>query len=226
VTEPETAMETEAARAEIPRGRLVLYVAPLAAFTVVSTIGAAFMPYFLARMPLVLIAMSPLFRHMVLVAPSVDSFSLFAVAVPRHFAPDPFMYFLGRDYGPAAIEWVENNSPFAGRFVRTLEKIFAKIGVFALLVSPDLLVSTLAGAARVPFPLFLAFNLAGTFATVWVAEFFGDALTREIGMVTAFFKGHLALVTAVSVLLIIGLNWWSRRGAASGSGAGGASGAP
>jgi membrane protein DedA with SNARE-associated domain len=192
--------------------RTLVYAIPLGIMTLSSLIGSAFMPWFLARHPLRLVALSPLSRHLVLVAPTVDPASLFAVAVPRHFLPHPFVYFLGRQYGPLAVEWAETNSPFLGKLVRALERLFAKVGVLALLVSPDIIVSTLAGAARVPFPLFAAFNVAGTFVTVAVARWFGDVFDRQIHALVAFFQGHLGIVTAVSVLFVVVLNWYSRRG--------------
>lgn len=192
-----------------PSRRTVFYALPLAIFTVTSTIGVAFMPYFLARAPLVLIALSPLFRHIVLVSPGVSLTSLLCVAVPRHFAPDPFVYLLGRDYGPVAVEWVETNSPAVGKWVRALEKVFARVGPLALLVSPDIAVSTLAGVARVRFSVFCAMNLAGTVANVIVARWFGAVLEAEIRSVVGFFQSHLLLVTAASLLVVAGLNWYS-----------------
>jgi len=179
--------------------------------TIGSLIGTAFMPYLLARRPLVLIALSPLFRHLVLVAPRVDVAAFFAVAVPRHFLPDPFMYMLGREYGHLAVEWAESNSPVTGKLVRTMERAFAKVGPLALLVSPDIIVSTLAGAAKVPFPLFVVFNILGTIGTAFVARWFGDAFSEGIASVVRFFEAHLLLVTVVSVALVVLFNWYFRR---------------
>jgi membrane protein DedA with SNARE-associated domain len=193
------------------RARLIYCAVPLAIFTVSSTVGAMFMPYLLARKPLLLVALSPLFRHLVLAAPSLNAVSLFAVAVPRHFVVDPFVYLLGRDYGPIAVEWIETNSPGVGKLVRALERLFGKIGPVALLVSPDVVVSTLAGAARVPFPLFVVMNLVGTVATVTVARWFGNALEVQIHAIVVFFQGHLVAVTAASVLMVLAFNAWSRR---------------
>lgn len=169
------------------------------------------MPYFLARAPLLLIALSPLFRHLVLVSPVVNFGSLLCVAVPRHFAPDPFVYFLGRDYGPLAVEWVETNSPAVGKWVRALESLFAKVGPLALLVSPDIAVSTLAGAARVPFGVFCAMNLFGTVANVIVARWFGAVLEVQIRSVVSFFQAHIVLVTVASLLIVLAFNWYSSR---------------
>lgn len=193
------------------RPRTVLYAVPLALATIGGLIGTAFMPYFLARAPLVLVALSPLFRHLVLVSRSVGALPLFAVAVPRHFAPDIFVYLLGREYGNAAIEWVEINSPMSGKLVRSLERLFAKAGFLVLLVSPDIIVSTLAGAARLPLPVFVAANVAGTIATVAVARYFGDVFDAPIRVLLAFFQGHLFAVTAISVLIVLALNVQHRR---------------
>jgi membrane protein DedA with SNARE-associated domain len=194
------------------RRKLLLWcLVPLGIMSVGSLIGTAFMPYLLARRPIVLIALSPLFRHLVLAAPRLDVVSFFAVAVPRHFMPDPFMYLLGREYGHLAVEWAESNSPVTGRFVRAMERAFAKIGPIALLVSPDIIVSTLAGAAKVPVPLFVVFNILGTIGTAFVARWFGAAFSEGIASVVRFFEAHLLMVTAVSVLLVVLFNWYFRR---------------
>jgi membrane protein DedA with SNARE-associated domain len=183
----------------------------LGVLTIASLVGTAFMPYLLARRPLVLVALSPLFRHLVIAAPRVQPAPFFLVAVPRHFLPDPFVYVLGREYGHLAIEWVEGNSPFTGKIVRALERLFARVGPIALLISPDVIVSTLAGAARVPFPLFVVFNVLGTFITVFVARWFGDVFENSIAAMVRYFEAHLWQVTVVSVLLVLLFNWYSSR---------------
>jgi membrane protein DedA with SNARE-associated domain len=193
------------------RRLLVLCGVPIGILTIAGFIGTAFMPYLLAKQPLALVALSPLFRHLVLAAPRVDMLPFFAVVVPRHFLPDPFFFLLGREYGHLAVEWAEGNSPFTGRIVRGLERIFAKVGPIALLVSPDVIVSTLAGAAKVPFPLFVVFNVIGTFFTVFVARWFGDVFEKSIGTLVRYFEAHLWTVTALSVLLMLAFNWYSAR---------------
>jgi membrane protein DedA with SNARE-associated domain len=205
-----------------PAGRaprpILHYAVPLGVITVGGMIGVAFWSVLLAKAPLALIALSPLFRHLVLVSPSVDALSLFAVGVPRHFLPDPIVYFMGRDYGPVAIQWMEVNSPGAGKLVRGVERLFAKVGPVALLVSPDLIVSTLAGAAKVRLSVFLTFNVLGTIGTVGVARWFGKALQGPIETLTRFVKEHLVEVTIASLVLFAVIQWLTtrRRGASPG----------
>lgn len=197
--------------AEIPKDRLLRYAIPVGIVVVLGLLGRVLMPVLLTKSPIALIAISPVFPNLVLASPSVDTWLLYAVGVPRHFAPDPFMYFLGRDFGPAAIEWIEHNSPSNARLVRGAEKLFSKVGVFALLVFPELVVSTLAGAAKIPFPVFVVFNVLGTVATITVAKFFGVALEQEIAALTAFFKQNLVVVTVAFVAFFALLNWWSNK---------------
>lgn len=195
-----------------PDRRLLVWCAvPLAIMTIAGFVGTAFMPYLLARRPLVLVALSPLFRHLVVAAPRVDALSFFAVAVPRHFLPDPFVYLLGREYGHLAAAWADQNSPATGKIVRAFERLFAKVGPFALLVMPDIFMSTLAGAARVPVPVFVVFNLVGTVGTVYVARSVGDMFNKPIAAMVAFFEAHLVAVTCVSIALVLFFNWYSRR---------------
>jgi membrane protein DedA with SNARE-associated domain len=98
-----------------------------------------------------------------------------------------------------------------GRIVRFLERLFAKVGVIALLVSPDVVVSTLAGAAGVSPALFVVFNVAGTFVTVFVARWFGAAFEKEILAILAFFEAHLVFVTLASIAFVVLMNQLSRR---------------
>src|SRR5262245_20644188 len=88
-----------AAEAYARRRRALVYAAPVALVTIAGFIGAAFMPYLSSEAPLALVALSPIFRHVVLASRKVGALPLFAVAVPRHFAPDVFVYLLGREFG-------------------------------------------------------------------------------------------------------------------------------
>jgi membrane protein DedA with SNARE-associated domain len=192
------------------RRRALVYAAPVVVVTVSGFIGTAFMPYLLSKAPLVLVLLSPIFRHLVLVSRSVEAAPLFAVAVPRHFAPDVFVYLLGREFGATALEWVEANSPGSGRFVRLLERMFAKAGFLVLLLSPDLVVSTLAGITRLSPVVFVVANIAGTIALVAVARYFGDVFDGPIRTLLAFFQTHLVVVTAASVCFVLLVNWYFR----------------
>ena len=79
--------------------RLCLSV--LGALGTASLIGVAFSLYLVNHYPLLLIALSPLGRHMVLVAPMVDPIAFVVVAVARRMGFYLASFHLGRTLGPA-----------------------------------------------------------------------------------------------------------------------------
>jgi membrane protein DedA with SNARE-associated domain len=71
-----------------------------------------------------------------------------------------------------------------------------------------LIVSTLAGVARMPVTIFVVANIAGTIAMVAVARYVGDVFDAPIRAILAFFQAHLMPVTVASVLIVLFLNWY------------------
>ena len=190
-------------------GAIAFYAVPIGATTITSYLAVFFFVPLVTNHPLLLVACSPVLRNLILVASRVDVVWLFAVVVPRHYLPDPFFYLLGRQCGHLAIEWVERNSPVSGRAARLLERLFAKIGPVALLILPDPVMSTLAGAAKVPFATFTVFNLLGTIGYVILARRVGDALAKPIAAFITFLGAHWIAATAVIVVATV---LWSSRG--------------
>src|SRR5689334_13696164 len=153
----------------------MMLAAPVAVLFVAGLVGTAFAPVLLAHHPLVLVAMSPVLRHLALASTSVDATSFVAVAVVRLFAPDPFVYAIGREYGPAAVAWVKARSRAANRWMRLTERAFARAGALLVVVSPGPFVCLLAGAERMPVATFLTASLVGTTASVLLIRYFGVA---------------------------------------------------
>lgn len=119
----------------------------LATLSTCSLLGVAFSLYLVNHHPLLLIALSPIGRHLLLVAPSVDPFAFVAVVVTRRMLFYLASFHLGRALGPAGIVWIEARAVHFGRFVRWLERIFqrASYPVVFFLCGPTL--SALAGAS-------------------------------------------------------------------------------
>jgi membrane protein DedA with SNARE-associated domain len=185
------------------RRRLVLLAAPVVVLFTAGLIGTAFAPALLAREPLLLIAMSPLFRHLALASGRVELLPFVAIAVTRLFATDPFLYAIGREYGPEAVDWVETRSGGAGRMVRAVKRAFARAGVLVLFLSPGPLVCLLAGAARMPIATFVTVNLLGTAAAVLLIRTFGLAFAAKLDLVRGFVEGNIAVLTGISVVLVL-----------------------
>ena len=79
---------TDGARHGHDRRRLFLLLAPVVVLFIANVIGIAFAPMLLGRAPLVLIALSPLVRHLVLASSSVDAVPFFGPRFLRWATPE------------------------------------------------------------------------------------------------------------------------------------------
>ncbi len=200
---PAIGESAESSRRQHDRRRLFLLLAPVVALFAAGIVGTAFAPVLLAHAPLVLIAMSPVLRHLVLASSSIDALPFVAVAMARLFAADPFLYLIGREYGPQAVDWVKSQSPTAGRMMRFAERAFARAGVMMLFVSPGPLVCLLAGVERMPPTTFVTVNLLGTAAAVLLIRSFGIAFAARLALVNQFIAANIVGLTVISIALVL-----------------------
>lgn len=190
--------------AELRRRRrlLTLLLAPVVLTSAASLTGTALAPSLLIEAPLLLIALNPVTRHLVLVSGLVDATPFFLVAVTRLFLADPFYFLVGRSYGDDAVAWLERRSGYAGRLVRYVERLFQVAGPVVLFVAPLGLVSLLAGASRMRFHTFVVINLCGTITVVTLVRLFGVALERPLEVVRTFVEANVLLLTLISAGLV------------------------
>jgi membrane protein DedA with SNARE-associated domain len=120
-----------------------------------SLIGVAFSLYLVNHAPLLLIALSPLGRHMVLVAPAVHPVAFVSVLVARRLLFYFACYTLGGALGPAGIPWLEARAARTAAFVRWMERIFSRWSRLVVLVMSGPTVSALAGMSGMRMPVFL-----------------------------------------------------------------------
>lgn len=192
----------EVSRSRAARRKLTALLAPLGVLAVAGFTGTAFSPALLVQAPLALIALNPVYTHLILASNSIAAVPFYVVAVVRLFAADPFYFLIGREYGGAAIEWVERRSQLAGRVARFIERVFQRAGPVVLFVVPAGLVCVLAGASRMRTRTFVAIDLAGTLAVVFLVRAFGHAFADPIDSVRTFVQANILVLTAVSVLLV------------------------
>lgn len=128
----------------------------LAALGSASMLGVAFSLYLVNHFPLLLIALSPLGRHLVLVAPAVAPAAFLAVLVARRLVFYLACFQLGRALGPLGIPWIEARAARLAVFVRWLERLFARASHLVVLVMAGPTVSALAGVAGMHVGVFSA----------------------------------------------------------------------
>lgn len=120
----------------------------LGVLSVGTWIGVGTSPYLVNNYPLLLVGISPISRHMILVAPIVSIPMLFLVGGLRSLTFTTFSYFLGRSLGEPGLVWLEQRAERAGRFIRWLERFFLRWSYWAVFIFPLGAMACIAGVAR------------------------------------------------------------------------------
>jgi membrane protein DedA with SNARE-associated domain len=167
-------------------------------------VGVAFSLYLVNHYPLLLVALSPLGRHLVLVAPIVDPYAFVAVVLARRMVFYLIMFQLGRTLGPAGITWVEARAVHLGRFVRWTERLFSRASHVAVFVMAGPTVSALAGISGMRARVFLALAIPGlTLRLVFVlgfAEWLREPIEWLLEWIDEYWiPGTIVLVTGMLV---------------------------
>jgi len=182
----------------------------MAVMVAASLVGMASSFYLVSVAPLLLVALSPLGRHVYLAAPVVDPLALGLVLVARRQAFYGASFFLGRALGREVIPWIEQRVSYAGRFVRFVERLFERAPrlVVALMAGPT--VSALAGISGMALATYLA--LSSLSLTLRAAVMLGLAELLEVyiemvrGWVVEYrVPGTIVMVAAVAL-------YWRRQG--------------
>ena len=213
-------MATESGRSSLgPRRSVAPLAVPLVLLAVANVLGVAFAPVLAVEAPLALIALSPLVRHLVLIVPAVDPAPLFVIGALRLFAADPFVFVLGRRYGPRTLSWLSGRAGVGGRLAPAIMRLFDKASTLVLLINPGVLVCTLCGVSGMSWARFAVVNCLGTFGLLTLVLLVGRSFEAWIALVLAFVARHMLSLTLASVALVVvgGLLWWRRFRRAGGS---------
>jgi membrane protein DedA with SNARE-associated domain len=175
-----------------------------------SMLGVAFSLYLVNHYPLLLVALSPLGRHLVLVAPTVDPLAFIAVATTRRLLFYLGCFFLGRALGPSGIVWLERRAARMARFVRWLERLFRRVGYPALVFLPGPTMSTIAGSSGMKPRTFAALATLGLVLRMIVVIGFAEWLRTPIEALLALIDAYWMQGTVVLVAGIALYQW--RRG--------------
>ncbi len=200
-----------------PEQRVVrLCLSALGGLGAASMLGVASSLYLMNTYPLLLIALSPLGRHLVLVAPVVDPVAFVAVAVGRRMIFYLPCFQLGRTLGPSGITWIEARAARFGFFVRWMERLFARASHVIAFTMAGPTVSALAGMSEMRGGVFAALAALGLVARMLLLLTFAEWLRAPIEVVREWIyeywvPGTLVIVTGIA------LQRWRRRGARNGA---------
>lgn len=190
-------------RPQPSRRTLTLIVVPILAVVVVGTLGNMFHPQLLNNHPLLLVAMEPRNRYLLLVAEKVSFLPFLVVATIRRLVSDPLFYLLGYLYGDKGVRWIERKMGDSGGLVRGLERGFARAAPIMVFLFPGAIVCVLAGATGMQPVLFFVLNVLGTVTMVTLLYRFADFFDGPLGAVNRFYADNGKLLTIISVVLTV-----------------------
>jgi membrane protein DedA with SNARE-associated domain len=168
----------------------------LAVLGIGSMVGVAFSLYLVNHYPLLLIALSPLGRHLVLVAPIVDPVAFVGVALTA--------FYLGRALGPGGITWLEERAARFGRFVRWIEALFSRASHLVVLTMTGPTVSALAGISGMRTAFFVPLATLGLVVRLLLvlgfAELLREPIERLLSVIDEYWiPGTAVLATGVAI---------------------------
>jgi len=206
---------TEPAPTERPRPSrrtVVMIVVPIIVFVTIGTIGNAIHPALLKSHPLLLVAMEPRTRYLLLVANKGVAFVPFLVfAVLRRLSSDPLFFLLGHLYGDNAVAWVERRFDNNSGMVRRIERVFRRAAPVVVFFFPGPLVCVLAGATGMNLVTFAVCNVVGTFVAVGFYYELAGTIKGPLDAINNFYSRYFKWLLALSIAYTLWWLWDQRR---------------
>ena len=176
-----------------------------------ASIGVAFMPALLDYEPLLLIALSPLGRHFILVAPITAIVPFVAIGSLRKLFAGVVGYHLGKEYGEDGFRWIEGRSELGARVARFVERVFRRFGPLIVFLAPEMAVAALAGFSGMSLRLAVPLMFGGHIMWLTVTHYVGGALSEWILPVVTFLRDEWVPATIICVVLVVLYRWIQKR---------------
>jgi membrane protein DedA with SNARE-associated domain len=196
-------LETALPRPRPSRRTLVLLVAPIIVLISVGTIANAIHPTLVKNHPLLLVALEPRNRWIILVADKVSFVPLLIFGTIRRLASDPLFFALGYLFGDNAIRWAERRFDMGTGTIQKIEKVFQKAGPVLVFLFPGALVCVLSGATGMSPVLFGILNVVGTIVTITVLYNFASVVDGPVDAINNFYGNNVVWLTVVSITLTV-----------------------
>ncbi len=169
----------------------------------------------LARLPVLLLALTPTDPFLILVVNEVPVWVFFLVGFTRLVLPDPFLYLLGHEFGPHGREYIEYELGPHNRITRTidvLDRWFPRLGSAIVFLLPNYPVCLLAGITRMRPAMFAVLNAAGTATRLFVIWRLGRLFSGPVETVLGWVTRYQLPFTAAMVVLVVVQISFSRKG--------------
>lgn len=208
---PESVALTPENRADPPRWLLPALAIPLIGLVIAAQIGDALAPTLVDTHPLLLIVLNARIRNLVLVVNQVDPVWFYVVGTVRLLVSDPLFYLLGYFYGDRAVAWIERRSTTWARYARDFEHLYRKASYPLVFIAPNNPICLLAGSSGMRPAVFVALNVTGTLARLYLITLFGEAFETPIDWVLDFIKDYRWYLLALTVGIVVVTTWRQAR---------------
>lgn len=168
---------------------------------VASGVGDTASPVLVVHSPLLLVALNPRARNVLLASLTVGMVPLLSVGLIRRLLAVPVLYRLGRMHGDASLVWVDRRLPRTGRWTRRVERWFDRAAAPAVLLVPGALTAYLAGSTGMHEAGLIVLSALGIIARLAVLLAAGDALAAPLTWLLRFIADHQWPLLALSLAL-------------------------
>jgi hypothetical protein len=187
------------------RGRLGVLLGAFAVLSALSIVGTVLSARLVNHAPVLLLALAPANRHLLLTsAAGVSPVAYVIAAGGRYVIGGTVLYLLGRDYGDACRAWFERQPGGLPGSVRWIEKGFdaAWWAVVPVMVGSNA-ARLLAGARKIPartYAILLGLGIAGRLALFWyLGQRFKSALEGVLDFIDRYQWWIIAAFVVVTV---------------------------
>ncbi len=183
----------------------------LAVLGTCSLVGVASSLWLVNHAPLLLVALSPIGRHLILAAPVSDPVWFVSIAVVRRLLFYGACFHMGRALGERGVQWLEARAGRFGRWVRWLDGIFGRWGSWVVLLAAGPTVSVLAGISGMSPWRFVALVVPSLIARMLIVVGFAEWLRAPIEALLVWIDAHWLPGTAALLLAIALHQAWRHR---------------
>jgi membrane protein DedA with SNARE-associated domain len=198
-------------RPKPPRRAIAVVGTLIGVLVIANNVGSIFTTTLAEDHPAWLLALNSSNRSLGLTTNQLDAPAYYGLGMLRLLVSDPLFFLLGMWYGDAAIRWLERKWSSQGELARQVERWFEKAAYPVVFFAPNNIVCLLAGASGMPLAGFVAANVTGTVARLYLIRVLGKAFESPIARVLDFFEEHRIPLLIVSVVAVAGSYLLDRR---------------
>ncbi|HCB34084.1 MAG TPA: hypothetical protein DEP66_04760 [Acidimicrobiaceae bacterium] len=213
---PDAALPRPAVLDDLQRRRMRTLAAVPLGFGLLGYVGQIALPSLVDTRPVVLLALNATDIVLPAVAHQMPLLVFMVLGTFRLFVTDPFLYRLGRDFGPATHAFLEAEFGPRHRLVRALrwlEKRVSRsaVGWLVLYAMPGYPMCLLAGISRMSQRWFVVVNLAGTVSRLAVVWWLSGVFEGPVGATVRFIGRYSLPLTAAMIVFVLLRATLSRR---------------